>query len=93
MKINQESHQVWVDREEISLTILEFKLICKFVAQKGKTQSRAQLLSEVWETSGDLTTRTVDTHVKRLRDKLKSAGKYIQTIRGVGYRFQQQADQ
>ena len=93
LKINQESHQVWVDHEEISLTILEFKLICKFVAQKGKTQSRAQLLSEVWETSGDLTTRTVDTHVKRLRDKLKSAGKYIQTIRGVGYRFQQQADQ
>lgn len=93
LKINQDSHQVWVDHEEISLTILEFKLICKLVSEKGKTQSRAQLLSEVWETSGDLTTRTVDTHVKRLRDKLKSAGKYIQTIRGVGYRFQQQVDQ
>ena len=92
LRINQESHQVWVEHEEIALTILEFRLICKFVLQKGKTQSRSALLSEVWGTSGELTTRTVDTHVKRLRDKLKGAGKYIQTIRGVGYRCQQTPD-
>ena len=92
LRINRESHQIWVEGNEISLTILEFKLICHFVSEKGKTQSRAQLLHEVWGTSGELTTRTVDTHVKRLRDKLNSAGRYIQTIRGVGYRFQQRPD-
>ena len=93
LKINKESHQVWVDEEEINLTILEFNLVCTFVERKGKTQSRAQLLNDVWGTNADLTTRTVDTHVKRLRDKLKSAGRFIQTIRGVGYRFQQTPDQ
>lgn len=92
LKINKDSHQVWVDDEEVSLTILEFNLICTFVERRGKTQSRAQLLTDVWGASPELTTRTVDTHVKRLRDKLKSAGQYIQTIRGVGYRFQLRPD-
>ena len=92
LKISKDSHQVFINEEEISITILEFNLLCYLVDRKGKTQSRAQLLSEVWGTSADLTTRTVDTHVKRLRDKLKGAGKYIQTIRGVGYRFQQTPD-
>jgi len=92
LRINRESHQVWVEGEEVALTILEFNLICTFVERRGKTQSRAQLLTDVWGASPELTTRTVDTHVKRLRDKLKSAGQYIQTIRGVGYRFQQQPD-
>ena len=93
LTINKESHQVWVEEEEINLTILEFNLVCTFVERKGKTQSRAQLLNDVWGTNADLTTRTVDTHVKRLRDKLKVAGQFIQTIRGVGYRFQQTPDQ
>ena len=92
LRISKESHQVWVEGEEVALTILEFNLICTFVERRGKTQSRAQLLTDVWGASPELTTRTVDTHVKRLRDKLKSAGQYIQTIRGVGYRFQQQPD-
>jgi two-component system phosphate regulon response regulator PhoB len=92
LRINRDSHQVWVEGEEVALTILEFNLICTFVERRGKTQSRAQLLTDVWGASPELTTRTVDTHVKRLRDKLKSAGQYIQTIRGVGYRFQQQPD-
>lgn len=92
LQINKESHQVWVEEEEISLTLLEFNLICTFVERRGKTQSRAQLLTDVWGASPELTTRTVDTHVKRLRDKLKAAGVYIQTIRGVGYRFQQTPD-
>lgn len=89
LKIDKSSHQVWVNEEEIPLTLLEFKLICNFVERRGKTLSRAQLLNDVWEMSGDLTTRTVDTHVKRLRGKLLSAGQYIQTIRGIGYRFKQ----
>lgn len=92
LRIKKESHQVWVEEEEIPLTILEFNLICHLLSEKGKTQSRSQLLTAVWGTSGELTTRTVDTHVKRLRDKLGSAGHYIQTIRGVGYRFQLRPD-
>ena len=93
LKINKISHQVWVDDEEIALTILEFNLICTFVERRGRTQSRAQLLSDVWGYDVAITTRTVDTHIKRLREKLGSAGRFIQTIRGVGYRFQQEPEQ
>ena len=53
----------------------------------GRVQSRSALLDDVWGMSGDVTTRTVDTHVKRLREKLGGAGAYIETVRGVGYRF------
>lgn len=89
LKINKTSHQVWVEDEEVALTILEFNLICTFVERRGRTQSRAQLLSDVWGYDVAITTRTVDTHIKRLREKLGVAGGFIQTIRGVGYRFQQ----
>ena len=75
------------------MTILEFNLLCTFVERRGRTQSRAQLLSDVWGIDIEITTRTVDTHVKRLREKLKSAGRFIQTIRGVGYRFKQEPSQ
>ena len=51
------------------------------------------LLSDVWEMCADVTTRTVDTHVKRLREKLGEAGMYIETLRGVGYRFKDQPDE
>ena len=91
--VNKESHQVWVNQEEKLLTILEFNLLCTLLERRGKTQSRAQLLSDVWGHSADLTTRTVDTHIKRLRNKIGIAGDYIQTIRGVGYRFLQATDQ
>ena len=90
LKISKVSHQVWVNDEEIALTILEFNLICTFVERRGRTQSRAQLLSDVWGYDVEITTRTVDTHIKRLREKLGVAGGFIQTIRGVGYRFQQE---
>ena len=55
--------------------------------RRGRVQSRSALLDDVWGMSGEVTTRTVDTHVKRLREKLGSAGPYIETVRGVGYRF------
>ena len=54
---------------------------------EGRVQSRDQLLSDVWGYSADVTTRTVDTHIKRLKRKLGAMGKYVQTIRGVGYKF------
>ena len=85
--IDVDSHEVFVDNESITLTALEFKLLRQLVDRRGRVQSRDQLLSDVWGYSADVTTRTVDTHIKRLREKLGAMGKYVQTIRGVGYKF------
>ena len=85
--IGVDSHEVYVDNEPVSLTALEFKLLRQLVDRRGRVQSRDQLLSDVWGYSADVTTRTVDTHIKRLREKLGAMGKYVQTIRGVGYKF------
>ena len=87
LKMNVESHEVFINDEEIILTALEFKLLRQLVERRGRVQSRDQLLTDVWGYSSDITTRTVDTHIKRLREKLGSIGKYVQTIRGVGYKF------
>jgi two-component system phosphate regulon response regulator PhoB len=87
LKIDFDAHIVLVKGEEIKLTALEFKLLKHFLDRRGRVQSRDQLLQDVWGYSSDITTRTVDTHIKRLREKLGSAGNYIQTIRGVGYKF------
>ena len=92
MKINPDSHEVFIDSEEIPLTALEFRLLKELVDKRGRVQSRDQLLTEVWGYSAEVTTRTVDTHIKRLREKLGSMGKYIQTIRGVGYKFSRTPD-
>jgi len=85
--IDVDSHEVFVNEQLITLTALEFKLLRQLVDRRGRVQSRDQLLSDVWGYSADVTTRTVDTHIKRLREKLGSMGKYVQTIRGVGYKF------
>ena len=87
LRLDRESHRVWVEDEEIVLTALEFKLLAAFVSRKGRVQSRDALLSDVWGIDAEVTTRTVDTHVKRLREKLGDLGRYIETLRGVGYRF------
>ena len=58
--------------------------------RKNRVQTRARLLDDVWGIQSDITTRTVDTHVKRLREKLGPAGEYVETVRGVGYRFAEQ---
>ncbi|MFT7581575.1 MAG: two-component system phosphate regulon response regulator PhoB [Myxococcota bacterium] len=92
LKLDVQAYKVWVDDELIRLTALEFKLLQTFVERKGRVQTRDHLLSDVWGVDADITTRTVDTHVKRLRDKLGVAGVYIETIRGVGYRFLANAD-
>ena len=92
LSINTESHEVFIDDNEITLTALEFKLLCQLVDRRGRVQSRDQLLSDVWGYSAEVTTRTVDTHIKRLREKLGSMGKYVQTIRGVGYKFTRTPD-
>ena len=87
LKMNVESHEVFINDEEIILTALEFKLLRQLVERRGRVQTRDQLLEDVWGYSSNITTRTVDTHIKRLREKLGSMGKYVQTIRGVGYKF------
>ena len=78
--------------KQIILTALEFRLLRELVDKRGRVQSRDQLLSEVWGYNSEVTTRTVDTHIKRLREKLGSMGKYVQTIRGVGYKFSRTPD-
>jgi len=92
LKIDIESHEVFVDNQEVILTALEFRLLQQLVDRRGRVQTRDQLLSDVWGYSADITTRTVDTHIKRLREKLGPIGKYVQTIRGVGYKFTRTSD-
>jgi len=85
--IDQEAHRVWVSRREIPLTATEFKLLCFLALRQGRVQSRGMLLQDVWDMPPELNTRTVDTHIKRLREKLGEASGFVQTVRGVGYRF------
>ena len=87
LSIDVDSHEVHVNNELVVLTALEFKLLKQLVDRRGRVQSRDQLLSDVWGYSSEVTTRTVDTHIKRLREKLGPMGKYVQTIRGIGYKF------
>ena len=80
-------HKVTVDKKEIKLTQLEFKLLVALIKRRGRVQSRDALLEDVWDIASDVTTRTIDTHIKRLREKLGKIGKLIETVRGIGYRF------
>lgn len=89
LRLDPEAHQVWVAEEEIVLTALEFRLLTTLLDRRGRVQTRTTLLEDVWGIHADITTRTVDTHVKRLREKLGEAGEYVETIRGVGYRLRQ----
>ena len=85
--MNLDAHEVSIDGKIVNLTALEFKLLKHLLKRKGRVQTRDQLLGDVWGYSSEVTTRTVDTHIKRLREKLGEPGDLIQTIRGVGYRF------
>ena len=91
IKLNLDAHEVLINNDEIVLTALEFKLLKHLIKRRGRVQTRDQLLGDVWGYSSEVTTRTVDTHIKRLREKLGTAGDYIQTIRGVGYRLNNQS--
>ena len=87
LRVEPAAHRVFVNDVEITLTALEFKLLLVLLSRRGRVQSREQLLRDVWGITADITTRTVDTHVKRLRHKLGAASEYVETLRGVGYRF------
>ena len=93
LRVDREAHRAWVDNTEVKLTALEFRLLLAFVSRRGRVQSRDALLSDVWGIQAEVTTRTVDTHVKRLREKLGAAAGYIETLRGVGYRFRDRPDE
>jgi two-component system phosphate regulon response regulator PhoB len=69
------------------LTATEFKLLAVLMQRRGRVQSREQLLRDVWEYDALIDTRTVDTHIGRLREKLGVTGKYVETVRGAGYRL------
>ena len=92
LRLDREAHRVFVDGAEVELTALEFKLLETFVARLGRVQTREQLLRDVWEMNVDLQTRTVDTHVKRLREKLGGGRDLIETVRGLGYRMSDPAE-
>ena len=87
VKIDVGAHRAFVEGQEVILTALEFKLLQMLMARLGRVQSREQLLSDVWGITAEIETRTVDTHVKRLREKLGVARDLIETVRGVGYRM------
>ena len=87
LNLNLSAHEVSINGNEILLTALEFKLLKHLAQRRGRVQTRDQLLGDVWGYSSEITTRTVDTHIKRLREKLGSEIDFIQTIRGVGYRL------
>lgn len=80
-------HKVTVNKKEIKLTQIEFKLLVTLIKRKGRVQSRDRLFEDVWDIAADISSRTIDAHIKRLRMKLGKSGKLIETVRGIGYRF------
>jgi two-component system, OmpR family, phosphate regulon response regulator PhoB len=89
--VDTERHQVLVAGEVIELTATEFRLLKLLMERKGRVQSREHLLLNVWNYETEIETRTVDTHVRRLREKLGEESRWIETIRGVGYRMLEHA--
>jgi phosphate regulon transcriptional regulator PhoB len=87
LRVDFEAHKVTVDGEEITLTATEFKLLTELIRNPGKVMSRDQLLDRVWAYQFEGYARTVDTHVRRLRQKIGRYSDWIETVRGTGYRF------
>ena len=84
--VSKKRHLVKVKGEEVTLTMKEFELLLLFLSNPGIVFSRAQLLDKIWGYQFDGESRTVDVHIRTLRQKLKDAGHYIETVRGVGYK-------
>jgi two-component system, OmpR family, phosphate regulon response regulator PhoB len=87
LQIDVDAHRCSIEGVEIELTPIEFRLLVTLTARLGRVQPRERLLADVWGNAPDLETRTLDTHVKRLREKLGPARELLETVRGVGYRF------
>jgi two-component system phosphate regulon response regulator PhoB len=87
LSIDQARHRISFKGRPLALTLTEFKLVTLLAERRGRVQSRDQLLKDVWGYNSSIDTRTVDTHMRRLRHKLGGAARYLDTVRGVGYRF------
>ncbi|HPA17977.1 MAG TPA: response regulator transcription factor [Verrucomicrobiae bacterium] len=85
--VDRSRHQVTFRGNEIILTPTEFKLLGLLIERRGRVQTRDRLLTDVWDYEASMDTRTVDTHVRRLREKLGDAAEFVETVRGVGYRL------
>ncbi len=92
LRIDPAAYRLWVEDREVQLTSIEFRLLLHLHERRNRVQTRSMLLEDVWGLQADTETRTVDTHIKRLREKLGPAEAYIQTVRGVGYRFVDRPD-
>jgi two-component system phosphate regulon response regulator PhoB len=90
LRIDKLRHSATFKGRALDLTLTEFKLAVLLAERRGRVQSREQLLRDVWGYHAAIDTRTVDTHVRRLREKLGPAAKYLDTVRGVGYRFREE---
>ena len=89
LELDPVRHRVFLDNAEVQLRPLEFKLIQLLLEHPGRVFTRAQLLEEVWGVTGDASSRTVDTHVRRLRERLGTYGDVVQTVHGFGYRLKE----
>ena len=87
LRVDVDGHYAFVEGNEIHVSAIEMRLLVYLIEHRGRVRSRDNLLEEVWGYKPGVSTRTVDTHVKRLRDKLGSAGDLIETVRGTGYRL------
>lgn len=87
IELDVDRHEVKIGGEVIDLTATEFKLLHLLMERRGRVQTREHLLLNVWNYETEIETRTVDTHVRRLREKLGAEAEWIETIRGVGYRM------
>jgi two-component system phosphate regulon response regulator PhoB len=93
IEIRAADHRAVVGGRALSLTLTEFRLLEDLVRAKGRVRTRETLLSEVWGYDSEVLSRTVDTHVRRLRSKLGEAADWLVTVRGVGYRIQDPAEE
>ena len=92
LNIDLAAHRVFLETNEVTLTAKEFDLLVHLARHNGRVQTRDYLLEQIWGYSSDVTTRTVDTHIKRLRTKIGSFGNLIETVRSIGYRLNYNSD-
>jgi DNA-binding response OmpR family regulator len=92
LEVDLTRHLVTLDGNELVLTLMEFKLLVALIKRKGEAQSREILLSDVWDVDKSINTRTIDTHITRIREKLGDKGAMIKTVRGLGYKLEEHKD-
>lgn len=89
LEVDLVRHLVRLDGRELTLTMMEFKLLAALMKRPGEAQSRETLLSDVWDIDKTINTRTIDTHITRIREKLGATGNIIKTVRGLGYKLEE----